>query len=245
VSAPTPRRIALVTGAAGGIGAATARLLAARGCAVAITYRDRRPAAESLADEIGGRAYPFDLRERAQVAPLVESVERELGVVQILVHNAGLIRDRLLPFLAEEDWDEIQDVNLKGAYRLTKALIKGMLGQRWGRVIAVTSVSGLIGQLGQTHYGAAKAGLMGFIKSLAREIAPYGVTANAVAPGFIDTELLQSMPPKKLAEYVEDIPLRRLGRPEEVAELIAYLASDAAGYVTGQTIRIDGGLVMS
>jgi 3-oxoacyl-[acyl-carrier protein] reductase len=161
------------------------------------------------------------------------------------VHNAGLIRDRLMPFLSEDDWDEVHEVNLKGAFRLTKALIKGMLGRRWGRVIAVTSVSGLIGQLGQTHYSSAKAGMMGFIKALARECAPYGVTANAVAPGFIDTELLQAMPPKKLAEYVDGIPLRRLGRPDEVAELIAYLASEAAGYVTGQTIRIDGGLVMS
>jgi len=238
-------RVALVTGAAGGIGAATARALAARGCRVAITYRDRREAALALAEEIGGRAFPLDLRDRNQVAALVDAVERELGVVQVLVHNAGLIRDRLLPFLAEEDWDEVHDVNLKGAYRLTKALIKGMLGRRWGRVIAITSISGVIGQLGQTHYSSAKAGLIAFVKALARETAAYGVTANAVAPGFIDTELLKAMPEKKLAEYVDDIPLRRLGTPEEVAELVAYLASDAAAYVTGQTIRIDGGLVMS
>ena len=238
-------RVALVTGASGGIGAATARALAARGCRVAITYRDRRQAAEALAEEIGGRAFPLDLRDREQVAALVAAVEGEFGVVQILVHNAGLIRDRLLPFLAEEDWDEVHDVNLKGAYRLTKALIKGMLGRRWGRVIAITSVSGVIGQLGQTHYSSAKAGLIAFVKALARETAAYGVTANAVAPGFIDTELLKAMPEKKLAEYVDDIPLRRLGKPEEVAELVAYLASDAAAYVTGQTIRIDGGLVMS
>lgn len=238
-------RVALVTGASGGIGAATARALAARGCRVAITYRDRREAALALAGEIGGQAFPLDLRDRDQVAALVEAVERELGVVQVLVHNAGLIRDRLLPFLSEEDWDDVHDVNLKGAYRLTKALIKGMLGRRWGRVIAITSISGVIGQLGQTHYSSAKAGLIAFVKALARETAAYGVTANAVAPGFIDTELLKAMPEKKLAEYVDDIPLRRLGTPEEVAELVAYLASDAAAYVTGQTIRIDGGLVMS
>ena len=120
-----------------------------------------------------------------------------------------------------------------------------MLGRRWGRVIAITSVSGIIGQLGQTHYSSAKAGMAAFIKALARETASYGVTANAIAPGFIDTDLLQAMPKAKLEEYLADIPLRRLGKPEEVAELVAYLASDAAGYVTGQTIRIDGGLVMS
>jgi NAD(P)-dependent dehydrogenase (short-subunit alcohol dehydrogenase family) len=245
VTAGLDSRVALITGAGGGIGAATARVLAGRGCRVGITYRDRREAAERLAEEIGGRAFPFDLRERSQVAPLVEAVERELGVVQILVHNAGLIRDRLLPFLAEEDWDEIHEVNLKGGFRLTKALIKGMLGRRWGRVIAITSVSGIIGQLGQTHYSSAKAGMIAFVKALARETASYGVTANAIAPGFIDTDLLQAMPQGKLEEYLAGIPLRRLGKPEEVAELVAYLASDAAGYVTGQTFRIDGGLVMS
>lgn len=212
---------------------------------MAITYVRQRERAEELAREINGRAYGLDFQVPDQVAPLVAQIERELGTVQILVHNAGLIRDALLPFLPEEDWDAVQEVNLRGPYRLTKALIKGMLAQRWGRVISVASNSGVAGQMGQTHYSAAKAGLMAFTKSLAREVASYGVTANSVAPGFIDTDMLAAVPQKKLAEFVKTVPLGRMGRPEEVGELIAFLASDAAAYITGQTIRVDGGLVMA
>ncbi len=238
-------KVALVTGASGGIGAATARALAARGCRVAITFHQRREAAAELAAELSGVACELDLRQRAHLAPLVERVENELGSPQILVHNAGLIRDSLLPFLGEEDWDAIVDVNLKGAYLLTKAVIKGMLARRWGRVISIASLSGLSGQLGQTHYAAAKAGLIAFTKSLAREVASYGVTANAIAPGFIATEMLAGLSDKKRDEYLRTIPLGRFGRPEDVAELAAFLASDAAGYITGQTLRVDGGLLMA
>ncbi len=239
------QKIALITGASAGIGAAAARALARDGCRVAITYVRQRERAESVAAEIGGIAYPLDLQVREQVAELVERVEKDLGTVQILVHNAGLIRDALLPFLPEEDWDAVMDVNLRGAYRLTKALIKGMLARRWGRVISVASNSGVTGQMGQTHYSAAKAGLIAFTKSVAREVAAYGVTANAVAPGFIDTEMLAGVPPKKMEEFIKTVPLGRMGRPEEVGELIAFLASDRAGYITGQTLRVDGGIVMA
>jgi 3-oxoacyl-[acyl-carrier protein] reductase len=241
----TEPRIALVTGGSGEIGAACARALAARGHRIALTYRGRRAEAEAVAGEVGGRAYGLDLRERASIQALARRVEEELGAVQILVHAAGAIKDALLPFLSESDWDEIQAVNLKGPALLTKALVKGMLGARWGRIVAVASASGVGGQIGQTHYSAAKGGLIAFTKALAKEVARYEVTVNAVAPGFIDTGILDAVPEEKIRRQLETVPLGRMGRPEEVAALVAYLTSEEAGYVTGQTIRIDGGLIMA
>ncbi|MBP1641385.1 MAG: 3-oxoacyl-[acyl-carrier-protein] reductase [Acidobacteria bacterium] len=237
-------RVALVTGASAGIGAATARVLAAQGCRVAITYLRQREAAETLAAEIGGAAYALDLRDRSATAAVLARVGEELGAIQVLVLNAGTIRDALLPFLREEDWDAILDVNLSAAYRVARAVARGMYARRWGRVVAVSSASALVGQVGQTHYSAAKAGLLGFVKAFAREAAPFGVTVNAVAPGFVDTELLAQLPARKLEDYLKGVPLGRIGRPEEIASAIGFLASDAASYVTGQTLAVDGGLVM-
>ena len=237
-------RVALVTGASAGIGAATARVLAAQGCRVAITYLRQREAAETLAAEIGGAAYALDLRDRSATAAVLARVGEELGAIQVLVLNAGSIRDALPPFLREEDWDAILDVNLSAAYRVARAVARGMYARRWGRVVAVSSASALVGQVGQTHYSSAKAGLLGFVKAFAREAAPFGVTVNAVAPGFVDTELLAQLPARKLEDYLKGVPLGRIGRPEEIASAIGFLASDAASYVTGQTLAVEGGLVM-
>lgn len=239
-----PARVALVTGASGGIGAAAARALARQGRRTALTYLHRREEAEGLAAELGGRAYELDLTDRPSVALCLRRIAEEMGPIEILVLNAGAIRDGLLPFLAERDWDEILDVNLSSAYRVTREVVRGMLARRWGRIVAVASASGRIGQVGQTHYSAAKGGLIAFVKALAREVAPRGVTVNAVAPGFVATEILAHLPDKKLEEYLRGVPMARVGRAEEVGEVIAFLASEEASYVTGQTLSVDGGLVM-
>jgi len=237
-------KVALVTGGSGGIGAASARALAQLGARVAVTYFDREEEALDVASAIEGHAYPLDLTKRESILTLASRVERDFGKLDILVHNAGVIADALLPFVTDEGWDRVNDVNLKGVFRLTKAVIKGMLARRWGRVVLISSDSALTGQIGQTHYSAAKAGLIGFAKALAREVASYNVTANCVAPGFIDTGLLAGLSEKKLADYLKLIPLSRIGEPEEVGAVVAFLASPAASYITGQTIGVDGGLVM-
>ena len=241
---PAQARVALVTGASGGIGAATVRRLAARGHRVALTYLHRSAEAEELAREVDGMAFGLDLRDARATTEVVREVEERLGAVEILVLNAGTIQDRLLPFLSDEDWSTMLEVNLSAAFRLVRAAIRPMYSRRWGRIVAVASASGLIGQVGQTHYSAAKGGLVAFCRALAREAAPFGVTVNAVAPGFVDSRLLDRLPAAKLAKALEGVPLARVGQPQEIAAVIEFLASDSASYLTGQTIAVDGGLTM-
>jgi len=237
-------RVAFVTGASGGIGAATVRALAQRGHRVAFTYLNNDQAAEALAAETGALALQLDLRDREATRAVLQQVAQELGGIGILVLNAGAIRDALLPFVSDDDWESILDVNLTASFRVARAVVRGMYARRWGRIVAVASASGLVGQIGQTHYSAAKGGLIGFCRALAREAAAFGVTVNAVAPGFVATDLLSRLPEEKLAEYLRGVPLGRIGRPEEVAAVIDFLASDECSYVTGQTLSVDGGLVM-
>ena len=242
-------KVALVTGASRGIGRATALQLARAGAAVVVNYRGQAEAAERVVKEVesgGGRAIAVqaDVSRSADVERLVKAAADSFGRLDILVNNAGVTRDNLLMRMKDEDWDAVLDTNLRGAYMLTRAAIRPMLRARWGRIITITSVVGLMGNAGQANYAAAKAGLIGFTKSVARELASRSITANAVAPGFIETDITAGLGDNIKAAALAAIPLERMGKPEEVAQVVAFLASDAASYITGQTIAVDGGMTM-
>ena len=242
-------RRALVTGASQGIGRAVALRLAQDGAAVAINYRTSQAEAEAVGAAVrdgGGTAVVLggDVSDAAQAEALVEGTVEALGGIDILVNNAGITRDGLLMRMREEDWDAVLDTNLKGAFLCTKAAVRHMVRQRWGRIVNMSSVVGVAGNAGQANYTAAKAGLIGFTKTVAKEVASRGITANALAPGFITTQMVEGLSDEVRAAVVDRVALGRLGTPEDVAGAVAFLASEDAAYITGQVIGIDGGLAI-
>ena len=242
-------KIALVTGGSRGIGRAVAIELAKEGAAVAINYAGNKAAAEevqSIITQMGGKAMIIqaDVSDEKSAMQMVEEVIAQLGGIDILVNNAGITRDGLFIRMKEEDWNAVINTNLTGIFNCTKVAAKYMMKKRSGRIINMSSVSGIMGNAGQTNYAAAKAGVIGFTKSLAREMASRGITVNAVAPGFIAPDMTAAMPEKAQEHVLTSIPLGKMGKPEDIANAVLFLASDKASYITGQVIHVDGGMVM-
>ncbi|MDH3789602.1 MAG: 3-oxoacyl-ACP reductase FabG [Xanthomonadales bacterium] len=241
-------QVAIVTGASRGIGAAIADTLAAAGAKVAGTATTQA-GAEAISERLAeistdGRGEVLDVNDANGAAELVGRVTAELGVPTILVNNAGITRDQILMRMKEDEWDSVLETNLRSVYRLSKACLRGMMKARTGRIISIASVVGAMGNAGQTNYAAAKAGMMGFSRSLAREIGSRNITVNVVAPGFIDTDMTRALDDKQREALLKDIPLQRLGEPEDIAATVLFLASAQGGYITGQTFHVNGGMYM-
>jgi 3-oxoacyl-[acyl-carrier protein] reductase len=236
---------ALVTGASGGIGGAIAKALHAQGATVAISGTNKQKL-DALAAALGDRVFvlPCDLRDRAAVAKLGEEAEKALGKVDILVNNAGITHDNLFMRMKDEEWDDVIAVNLSSVFVLTRGILRGMMRRRHGRIVNIASISGVFGNPGQGNYAASKAGLVGMTKSLAREVASRGITANCIAPGFIKTPMTDALTPKQVEMIAAAIPAQTFGKPEDVAAAVVFLASAEAAYVTGETIHVNGGMIM-
>lgn len=242
-------KVAVITGASRGIGKAIALAFARMGARIAVIYAGNEQAAKQTLSELAqtgvqAKAYPCDVSDFEATAQLIKDVLADFGGVDILVNNAGVTRDGLLLNMKEQDYDRVLDVNLKGAFNLTRHVYAHMMKKRAGRIINITSVSGIMGNAGQANYSAAKAGLIGLTKAVARELASRSVTCNAIAPGYIDTDMTAGLSEKVKLAALEQIPLRRMGTPEDIANMAVFLAGEQAGYITGQVFQVDGGLCM-
>ena len=238
-------RVALVTGSTRGIGKSIAVSLAECGARVAVVGRDAAKA-QDVASQVSpaARGFACDVTDVASVVTLVSAVEEAFGSLDILVNNAGVTRDNIMLRLKDDDWDAVIDANLRGAFAAIRAATRGMMKRRWGRIINISSVVGLVGNKGQSNYAASKAGLIGLTKAVAKEFASRNILANAIAPGFIETDMTNAMTAEARASLIGTIPLERLGQPKDVASLVAFLSSEYAGYITGQVLVVDGGMVM-
>lgn len=242
-------QVAMVTGGRRGIGFTIAQILGENGARVAIndvaSQEEIEKAVEELKEQgIEARGYIADVTKKEEIKAVVQDIINTWGQIDILVNNAGITRDALLVRMKDEDWKAVLEVGVQGVYYCTKEVLRYMMKKRYGRIINISSVVGVMGNAGQTNYSTAKAAILGFTKSLAREVASLGITVNAVAPGFINTEMTKKLPEEVREVWLQQVPLRRWGEPEEVAQVVAFLASRAAGYITGQTIHVNGGLVM-
>ncbi|MEW5800309.1 MAG: 3-oxoacyl-[acyl-carrier-protein] reductase [Bacteroidota bacterium] len=242
-------KVALVTGGSRGIGRAIVQMLSDNGATVAFTYRSRKEEADSLVAELQSKgrkavAFQSDAANTVQSNEVVQGVIKEFGRLDILVNNAGITKDGLLMRMSEQDWDDVIATNLKSVFNFTKAAVRQMMSQQSGKIINITSVVGVVGNPGQANYVASKAGVIGFTKSIAKEIASRNVQVNAIAPGFIETDMTEKLNEKQKESIFGIIPMKRMAKPEEVASVVCFLASDGASYITGQTLCVDGGMVM-
>jgi acetoacetyl-CoA reductase len=234
-------RVAIVTGGTRGIGKAIAVDLKKAGCKVAASYRGNDESAQAFKKETGIHVYKFDVANFDQCQETVRLVEADLGPVDILINNAGITRDGFLHKMGEDNWDAVMDTNLKSIFNMTRAVIEGMRARKFGRIINISSVNGQLGQFGQTNYSAAKAGIFGFTKALARECASKGITVNSIAPGYIGTDMVKAVSDEVMEKIVAQIPVGRLGEPKEIARAVCFLAAEESGFITGETLSVNGG----